>query len=141
MALPTRIIRGHVIMGIIVVCALAAAALTLLKLWAVPMDAVIFGKSLATIFILGLMAGFVGAVDIDMVGAGKRRWMLLGLIGMCLVCGTMWIAQLWWQVMEWDTFIKIKITMLVLVVLDGFLLAVSEDLGSTRKLKDEKYID
>lgn len=141
MPLPSRLIRGRVIMAIIIVCAVAAAILTLLKLWAVPMDTVIFGKSLATIGILGIMAGFIGAVDIDLVGTGKRRWMLLALMALAVICGGMWIAQMWWQVMDWATFAKIKITILVLVVLDGFLLAVSEDLGTANKLKDEKYLD
>lgn len=141
MGIPARIIRGRVIMGIIVVCGIAAAGLALLKLWAVPMDTIIFGKSLATIVILGVMAGFIGAVDIDLVGTGKRRWMLMGLIGIAVICGSLCIAQMWWQVMEWSLFIKINITMAVLVALDGFLLAVSEDLGTTRQLKDDKYID
>lgn len=141
MALPSKLMRSNVLVAIIIACGVAAAALGLTQMWASPFGEVALGKSLATIGILGLMAGFVGAVDTDMMPAGRRRLMLFALMGMGVFCGALCIAQMWWTIMDWTDFTKVLITAIVLIVLDGFIMAVWEDLGTTRKLKDDKYID
>ena len=141
MALPSRLMRSNVLVAIIIACGVSAAALGLVQMWASPFGEVGLVKSLATIGILGLMAGFVGAVDTDMMPAGRRRIMLFALMGMGVFCGALCIAQMWWTIMDWTAFMKILITVVVLIVLDGFVMAVWEDLGTTRKLKDDKYID
>lgn len=141
MALPSKLMRSNVLVAIIIACGVAAAALGLAQMWLTPMGEISFMKSLATVGILGVMAGFVGAVDTDMMPAGRRRVMLFALMGMAVFCGALCIAQMWWTVMDWTAFMKVLITVVVLIGLDGFIMAVWEDLGTTRKLKDDKYID
>lgn len=141
MALPSKLMRSNVLVAIIIACGVAAAVLGLAQMWLTPMGEIAFMKSLATIGILGLMAGFVGAVDTDMMPAGRRRIMLFALMGMAVFCGALCIAQMWWTVMDWTAFMKALITIVILIGLDGFIMAVWEDLGTTRKLKDDKYID
>lgn len=141
MALPSKLLRGHILVGIIIACGVVAAVLGLVQMWASPFGEVALVKTFITIGILGIMAGFVGAVDTDMMPAGRRRMMLFALMGMAVFAGGLCIAQMWWMVMEWTAFVKTLITIAVLIVLDGFIMAVWEDIGTTNKLKDDKFID
>jgi hypothetical protein len=135
-----ELIRGRVLLGILLAAGVVAAFMAVAQLWWAPFSGVMFGKALATVTILAVIAGFVAAVDIELT-LGKARLMLLALIGLAAAGGTLAIAQMWWDVMAWDNFVKVMLTLLVLMGLDAFIMAVAEDFGTTRKLKDDKFID
>lgn len=138
-ALP-RLIRQNVAVGILCVAGVVAAGLFLAQLWWAPLGGVVFGKALATTVIVAIMVGFVAAVDIELT-LGRARLLLLLLIALSFAAGGLSIAQMWWTVLDWENFGKIMLTLGIFIALDAFFMAVSEDFGTTRQLKDDKYID
>lgn len=60
-----------------------------------------------------------------------------------LVCGiaALVIAKIWGIELPEDMFWKIGATLVVLILLFGFLLVVNSDFGEHKKLKDENYLD
>lgn len=133
--LNSKVLLITVIIGIGI-----AALLGIGQLWFNFMDWDNFIKSMVTIGIVGLVAGFLIAVDYDMP-ASKQKTFLLSVIIMSLLMGGMIIVQMWWSVMEWVTFVKIFGTIFILFLLVSFIAAVKEDLGFNKKLKDDKYLD
>lgn len=67
--------------------------------------------------------------------------MLIALIGMVVGGAGLVILQMWTNFIPWDVFIKIIITLGILVIVLGFLLVIKADLGEHKKLKDENYLD
>ncbi len=63
---------------------------------------------------------------------------LIGLV--CLGAG-LTIAKIWGIELPDDLFFKISATLIVLILLFGFLLVVNSDFGQHKKLKDENYLD
>lgn len=124
------------------ICAAAAAAAVvgLLQLWWAPFSAVVLLKVLTTIVILGVLIGFVAAIKIDMTG-GRTRIIMLALMALAGLCAFLFIAQMWWMILNPDIFGKIVMTLLLLAGLGAFFMATAEDFGTTKKLKDENYID
>ena len=51
------------------------------------------------------------------------------------------ILKIWEVPLPDDLFMKILMTIGVLIVLFGFLLVVNSDFGQHKKLKDENYLD
>lgn len=60
-----------------------------------------------------------------------------------LVCGIAGLAimKIWGFELPEDLFFKIMGTLVVLILLFGFLLVVNSDFGQHKKLKDENYLD
>ena len=58
-----------------------------------------------------------------------------------LISAGLVVMQMWTMFIEPAFFAKILITLGIFVVVSGFLLVVGIDLGSTKKLKDENYLD
>ena len=60
-----------------------------------------------------------------------------------LVCGgaALIIAKIWGIDLPDDLFWKIGATLVVLILLFGFLLVVNSEFGQQKKLKDENYLD
>ncbi|MCB9991712.1 MAG: hypothetical protein H6867_10165 [Rhodospirillales bacterium] len=99
-----------------------------------------FIRALVTIIVVGVLAGFLMAVDYD-IPASREKAILLSLVVLALIMGGLLIAQLWWLALEWALFFKIFGTVLILFVLVSFVAAIKEDFGTNKKLKDENYID
>ena len=140
MTSPRRVLRSKVILGALLAVGVVSAVLALVQLWWSPFSMVVFGKTLASAAIVGILTGFIAAVDIELT-LGKARLLLLALIILAVAAGGLTIAQMWWNVLEWQIFGKVIFTLAILIGLDAFMMAVSEDFGGTRKLKDDKYID
>lgn len=66
---------------------------------------------------------------------------MISLVGMVVFGAGLVILQMWTSFMAWDTFIKIIITLGILVIVLGFLLVIKADLSEHKKLKDENYLD
>lgn len=62
-------------------------------------------------------------------------------IAMVVTAAGLVIAQIWFEFMTWDIFVKILMTFGILGLLIGFLLVVQSDFGSKKDLKDNHYID
>lgn len=65
------------------------------------------------------------------------------LVIILLVLGAaLTIMQIWFPLMDWETFGKIILTLLILGILCALLIVIKSDFFSQRKkLKDENYLD
>ena len=117
-----------------------AAVLGIAQMWWEPLAWEIFIKSLITLVIVGTLISFLVAVDYDL--PGSRGKIMLGLLVLLALSGSsLLIAQMWWHILKLAVFGKIIATLAILTVLLSFIMAVSEDFGTNKKLKKEKYID
>lgn len=133
-------IRGKIMLLALLLTGVAGAALGIVQMWWEPMAWEIFVKSLITLIIAGSLLSFLVAVDYDL--PGSRGKIMLGLLVLlALGGGGLAIAQLWWHVLKLALFGKVIATILIVVILLAFIMAVSEDFGTNKKLKDGKYID
>ena len=69
-----------------------------------------------------------------------QRGLLLTLIGLVILAATLVILNIW-GVDLGDAFMKILGTVIVLIILVGFLMVVKMDFGEHKRLKDEGYLD
>ena len=67
--------------------------------------------------------------------------MLILLVALVALGALLTIVQIWTNIMPWDIFIKLLITLGILAVLIGFLMVIKADLGEHKRLKDENYLD
>ena len=100
----------------------------------------VFLKVMGSILIVGTEISFLMAIDYDLP-ASRRKWLMLGLVAISAMTAGLLLLQIWEQVFAWSVFLKLLGTLGVLVVLVGFLLAVAEDFGSNKRLKDKNFID
>ena len=70
-----------------------------------------------------------------------NRYLLTSLIGLVLMAATVIILQIWGVAFGPDVFMKLLGTIVVLIILIGFLLVVKMDFGEHKRLKDENYLD
>lgn len=71
-----------------------------------------------------------------------HRNLLLAIIIMVCAAAIIGLIQLWVPgAISWDIFIKIMITLSILIVLAALILVFASDLGSHKKMKDENYLD
>jgi len=70
-----------------------------------------------------------------------NKFLLRALIGLVLFGGIVIIMQIWGVHFGPDVFLRIIGTVLVLMILIGFLLVVKIDFGEHKRLKDENYLD
>lgn len=133
-------IRGKILFLSLSGIGILAAILTIVELWSYVLDWDVYLKLMGTILILGTQISFLMAVDYDLP-ASRRKWLLMGLVALSVVGSGMLTLQIWAQLFEWAIFLKLIGTLGVVVVLLGFLLAVAEDFGTNKRLKDNNYID
>ncbi len=69
------------------------------------------------------------------------RVMLISIVVMVCAGAALCIAQLWFNIIPWDIFIKTIITLGILTILIGLVLVIKADLGQHKKMKDENYLD
>ena len=117
-----------------------AAGLGIGQMWFDLLNWDIFLKSMGTLLILGTQISFLVAIDYDLP-ASRRKWLLLGLVAASVVTSGMILAQIWGQWFAWAVFVKLLATLGIAVILLGFLLAVAEDFGGNKRLKDNNFID
>lgn len=63
------------------------------------------------------------------------------LVGLVCAGAALIIAKIWGVDLPEDLFFKILATLVVLILLFGFLLVANSDFGQHKKLKDEHYLD
>lgn len=133
-------IRGKILFLSLSAIGVLAAILTIVELWSYVLDWDVYLKLMGTILILGTQISFLMAVDYDLP-ASRRKWLLLGLVALSVIGSGMLTLQIWVQLFEWTIFLKLIGTLGVVVILLGFLLAVAEDFGTNKRLKDNNYLD
>jgi hypothetical protein len=133
-------IRGKILFLSLCTIGILAAVLTVVELWSYVLDWDVYLKLMGTILILGTQISFLIAVDYDLP-ASRRKWLLLGLVALSVLGSGLLTLQIWMQMFDWSIFLKLIGTLGVVVVLLGFLLAVAEDFGTNKRLKDNNYID
>lgn len=117
-----------------------AALLGVGQMWFDLLDWDVFLKSMGTLLILGTELSFLVAIDYDLP-ASRRKWLLLGLVAVSVVTAGMVLLQIWGQWFAWALFVKLLATLGIAVVLLGFLVAVAEDFGTNKRLRDENFVD
>ena len=65
----------------------------------------------------------------------------IALVATVVARAVLIILKIWEVPLPEDMFMKIIMTLGVLIVLFGFLLVVNSDFGQHKKLKDENYLD
>ncbi len=70
-----------------------------------------------------------------------NKFLLLSVIGMVIFGGLLTVAKIWFPVMAWDTYIKVMMTLGLLILVAGLVMILRADLGEHKKLKDENYLD
>lgn len=133
-------IRGKILFYALMATGVAGALLLMVQMWTDILEWDDFVKTLITLSLAGGLLSFLTAVDYDM--PATRAKILFGLL-ICLItaiCG-MIVIQLWWVGFAWGVFAKAVISLAIITGLVAFILAVSEDFGQNKSLRDQKYID
>lgn len=133
-------IRAKILFLALTATAILAAGLFLAQMWFDFIDWEIFVKSQATLLIVGTLSSFLLAVDYDLPGSRSKLY-LAALVGLAVGAAALAVSQMWFTFLAWELFGKSFVTLLVLAVLMGVLLALGEDFMTNKKLRDNKYID
>lgn len=133
-------VNGKVLFFTLIAAGAVAAVLGIAQIWLAFLPWDVFFKVMVTILIVGGLAGFLMAVDYDMP-ASREKYLLGAMVLLAVAMGGLVIAQLWWWAMDWADFAKIFGTVVILFGLVSFVLAIKEDFGTNKKLKDQNYID
>ena len=133
-------IRGKILALSLGAMGVAAAILGVAQMWGDILDWDMFLKIMGTLLLLGSEISFLIAVDYDLP-ASRRKWLMLGLVGVSALAVGVITVQIWGQVFAWSVFVKLLATMGIAVALLGFLLLVAEDFASNKRLRDRNFID
>ena len=133
-------IKGKILFFSLCAVGVLAAALGLIEMWTYVIEWDVFLKIMGTLLIVGTEISLLMAIDYDMA-ASRRKWLLLGLVALTGLATVLVTAQIWTQVLEWHVFLKIMGSIGIVIFLTGFLLAVAEDFGNNKRLKDQNYVD
>lgn len=66
--------------------------------------------------------------------------LLKSLILIAVITAGLVLAQMWFHPFAWAVFWKLIVTLVILGGLVSFILAVKEDIGSEKNLRDDKYL-
>lgn len=133
-------IKGKVLFISLLATNIIGAVLLIAQLWFDVMSTSNFIKSLVTLGITGTLFSLLVAFNYDM--QSSRGKTLLGIsILLAIILSALIIGQMWWSVFEVSLFIKLLITNLILLVLVSVVMAIKEDLGNNKTLRDENFID
>jgi hypothetical protein len=58
-----------------------------------------------------------------------------------VVYASVGILQLWFEIIEWGTFVKISITAMVIIIVTFGLAMLYREYIEEKKMKEDKYID
>ena len=133
-------IRGKILFYGLMATGVAGALLLLVQMWTEVLEWDDFVKTLITLSLTGGLFSFLMAVDYDMPATHSKILFGLLVLLMTAICG-MVIVQLWWVGFAWGVFAKTVISLGILTGLVAFILAVSEDFGQHKNLRDDHYID
>lgn len=133
-------IRGKILFYALMATGVLGAVLLLVQMWTEILEWDDFVKTLITLFISGGLISFLVAVDYDL--PATRSKILFGMLVALItaICG-MIVGQLWWVGFQWGIFTKVVISLGIVTGLVAFILAITEDFGQNKNLRDKNYID
>lgn len=70
-----------------------------------------------------------------------HRALVMALVGLVVLGAALIVLQIWGVLLDGDFFFKLMGTIVVLIILIGFLLVVRQDFGEHKRLKDQNYLD
>jgi hypothetical protein len=133
-------IRGKIMFYALMGTGIIGALLGLAQMWLEILEWDDFVKTLITLVIAGSVISFLTAVDYDMP-AVRSRILFAALVVLIVAIAGMVIIQLWWVGFQWGLFAKVVVSLGILTALVAFLLAVTEDFGQNKSLRDKSYIE
>lgn len=133
-------IKGKILFLSLCAIGVLAAILGLVEMWTYAIDWDIFLKIMGTTLIIGTELSLLMAINYDMESS-RRKLLFLGLVTLTGIATVLITLQIWTQFLEWHIFLKIMASIGIVVFLAGFLLAVAEDFGNNKRLKDQNYVD
>ncbi len=133
-------IRGKIMFYALMGTGIIGALLGLAQMWLDILEWDDFVKTLITLVIAGSVISFLTAVDYDMP-AVRSKILFATLVALIVAISGMVIVQLWWVGFQWGIFAKVVVSLGILTVLVAFLLAVTEDFGQNKNLREKDYID
>lgn len=133
-------IRSKILFYALMATGVVGALLLLVQMWTEILEWDDFIKTLITLSLVGGLTSFLIAVDYDMPAIRSKILFSLLVAFMCAICG-MVIIQLWWVGFAWGIFGKAVMSLAILAGLVAFILAVSEDFGQNKNLREQDYID
>lgn len=129
-----------VLLSLTIITGVLMAVLFLTQLWLDFFTGAIFTKLAFTILIAGSLTGFLMALKYDLPTHPARIMMGLMAVGM-FALATIILLQMWFDFFAGDLFWKVLLSNIILLILGGFIVAVKEDFGEHKRLKDENYLD
>ena len=133
-------IRGKIMFYALMGTGIIGALPGLAEMWLDILEWDDFVKTLITLVIAGSVLSFLTAVDYDMP-AVRSKILFAALVVLIVAISGMVIIQLWWVGFQWGLFAKVVVSLGILTALVAFLLAVTEDFGQNKNLRDKSYID
>lgn len=70
-----------------------------------------------------------------------HKIMLITIIALVVIGAFITVAQIWVPLMDWSTYAKLIVTLLIVTVVLGLVMVLKADLGEHKKMKDENYLD
>jgi hypothetical protein len=121
-------------------CVLSIAIVGLLNIWDVGISGTVSYKLIASAVVLSGLSGFLYTLtynhDKKLV---KKLGMITGIAAVAL--STIILGQIWFDLFQNIIFGKLAFTLLIIGLLAGFGIAMSDDFFENKKMKDENYLD
>ncbi len=133
-------IRGKVMFYALMATGILGAVLLLVQMWTEILEWDDFVKTLITLSLGGSLISFLAAVDYDLPAARSKILFSVLVALITAICG-MIVVQLWWVGFQWGIFAKLVVSFGIVTALVAFVLAVSEDFGQNKNMRDKNYID
>lgn len=139
-------VRRRFYASTLLVCLIAIAGIGVVTLWAPDLISSTVMKTLAT---LGIVAGlstvfYLYASEVS-ESFGKKSRLLGSLVS--VTCGAaaalalLTICQIWGDVFDDETFVKLGVTVLVIGGMAAVIMAIWDDFFENNRLKDQNYLD
>lgn len=133
-------VHGKILFYALMATGVLGAILLLVQMWSEILEWDDFVKTLITLLIGGGLISFLVAVDYDLPATQSRILFTILVALITAICG-MVVVQLWWVGFQWGIFTKVVISLGIVTGLVAFILAVTEDFGQNKNLRDKNYID
>lgn len=133
-------IRGKILFYALMATGILGSLLLLAQMWTEFLEWETFVKAVVTLSIAGAVISFITAVDYDLP-AVRTKILFVLLVALIIGIAGLIVMQLWWTGLAWELFAKIIASLGILTALLAFILAVSEDFGQNKILRDKNYID
>jgi hypothetical protein len=117
-----------------------AAIIGLVQMWTEMISGELFSKSMISLVVVGITSAFLMAIQYD-VSSGKSRILLISVVVLGLTFAALCLLQLWIAPFEAALFTKLLLTLIIVFGLLAFVMAVKEDFGSEKKMRDDHYLD